>query len=278
HDSLPRFLDPRHSPCTREPVWRKLSQWTRSNLLRKVPSICWLRGSAGIGKSAIARTFAEMCEGKELLGTFFFSRADPNRNNPRYLVLAIAHGITTGIPGLRKTVVQVVQRRPEILQASLEVQLQKLVIEPLLKWRNRIRDTFSISRVWRVSSTLFIIDGLDECLSIREQQRVLSLVLLAVKKELPIRFLICSRPEPHIRESFKQEDLSRSTKFLSLDGMFYINQNIERTLREQFTKIRSSERCTRMTFPTPWPTQGDLETLVDRSNGQSIYPNIVVKF
>ncbi|KAF9259867.1 kinase-like protein [Marasmius fiardii PR-910] len=33
-----------------------------------------------------------------------------------------------------------------------------------------------------------------------------------------------------------------------------------------------------MDFPNPWPTQADLETLVDRSSGQFIYPATILKF
>ncbi|KAF9254271.1 hypothetical protein L218DRAFT_886647, partial [Marasmius fiardii PR-910] len=66
-----------------------------------IPGVCWLRGSAGAGKSAIAQTVAERCEGNRLVASFFFSRTDPARNTPKYLALAIADGLITAHPTLQ---------------------------------------------------------------------------------------------------------------------------------------------------------------------------------
>ncbi|KAF9264438.1 hypothetical protein L218DRAFT_1027996, partial [Marasmius fiardii PR-910] len=130
HDSQARFPQPRCSEDTQEQVLSEVLEWAHSSLSPKVPGICWLWGSAGVGKSAIAQTIAERCDGKKLLATFFFSRSDPNRNNPRYLALAIAHGILTAIPHLHDPIVEIVYNRPEIFHVSLDVQFRMLVTEP----------------------------------------------------------------------------------------------------------------------------------------------------
>ncbi|KAF9260966.1 hypothetical protein L218DRAFT_831406, partial [Marasmius fiardii PR-910] len=272
HDAHARFPYPKCSEGTREEVLGELLKWAQSgpSLLRKASGVRWLRGSAGTGKSAIAQTLAEKC-GNELLATFFFSRADPNRNHPQFLALAIAHGIATAIPRLRSNIIHAVQHKPQLLQASLEAQFTALVIKPLLSWKN-------LSHMIMPSPALVIIDGLDECLAGDEQQRVLSIVLLAMRKKLPIHFLICSRPESQIRERFNREDMRQFTESISLDGNLHVNRDIEVMLRDEFKKIHNSERCSHMSFPDPWPTEGDLEMLVDRSSGQFIYPATVIKF
>ncbi|KAF9263185.1 hypothetical protein L218DRAFT_831810, partial [Marasmius fiardii PR-910] len=278
HNSQARFPQPKWSKGTTEQISSALQKWAGSNLWQDEPGICWLRGSAGSGKSAIAQTIAEVCEGKELPSSFFFSKSDPNRNNPQYLVFAIAHGITTTIPSLQSTTRQVVQNKPEILEASLESQFKALVTEPLLSRGNWLWNLVSYSRIVKAPPTLVIIDGLDECHSTSDQQQVLSLVVSAMQHKLPIRFLICSHPESHIRDQFNQQNLRQFTTSILLDGDLTVNQDIETMLRDEFRKIRNSERCKHMIFPTPWPMQGDIETLVEKAGGQFSYASVVVKF
>ncbi|KAF9264439.1 hypothetical protein L218DRAFT_844397, partial [Marasmius fiardii PR-910] len=130
----------------------------------------------------------------------------------------------------------------------------------------------------RPSPTLIIIDGLDECLALGDQQQVLSLVLSAMEHRLPLRFLICSRPELQIQDRFNQQNLQQFTKSISLNNDLNVDQDIETMLRDEFRKIRNSERCKHMVFPDPWPTQNDMKTLVYKSSGQFIYPSTILKF
>ncbi|KAJ3565188.1 hypothetical protein NP233_g7800 [Leucocoprinus birnbaumii] len=72
-DSGARFPPPMCHPGTRTRILETLEEWmgcpTRSHRM------LWLRGPAGVGKSAIAQTFAERCAERDRLGaTFFFSR------------------------------------------------------------------------------------------------------------------------------------------------------------------------------------------------------------
>ncbi|KAF9255822.1 hypothetical protein L218DRAFT_991693 [Marasmius fiardii PR-910] len=80
HNSRARFPQPKCSEGTREEILEDLLKWACSDLSQGTPGICWLRGSAGAGKSAIAQTIAERCEG---LASLFFSRTGPNRNTPK---------------------------------------------------------------------------------------------------------------------------------------------------------------------------------------------------
>ncbi|KAF9254771.1 hypothetical protein L218DRAFT_1009307 [Marasmius fiardii PR-910] len=279
HDSQARFPQPKCSEGTRKVILSDLMGWACSDLSPEIAGVCWLRGSAGTGKSAIAQTIAEASEGKNLLATFFFSRSDPNRNTSRYLALAMADAIITTIPSLQHTILQKVNNRREILHATLDAQFKALVIEPLLEWRDHIQSSQSIHPTIAISRPqLVIIDGLDECLDITEQQQVLSLVLLAMGHKLPVRFFICSCPEPQIQGRFNQENLSQFTKFMSLNGDPNANSDIAIMLCTEFRRIRNSERCKHIVFPDPWPSQWDLQRLVDKSSGQFIYPATILKF
>ncbi|KAF9259152.1 hypothetical protein L218DRAFT_842931, partial [Marasmius fiardii PR-910] len=116
-------------PGTREEVRQAIHEWRKSDSA-DTPPVCWLFGSAGVGKSAIALTVAEECEEDGLVASFFFFRSDPKRNNPRFLVLSIAHGIATTRPHLRRLIDQRVAADPKILEAVLKDQYRELVLAP----------------------------------------------------------------------------------------------------------------------------------------------------
>ncbi|KAF9260624.1 hypothetical protein L218DRAFT_907029, partial [Marasmius fiardii PR-910] len=84
HDSGLQFDRGHCLPGTREEVRRMIHEWRKSNF---APPVCWLSGTAGVGKSAIALTVAEESEKNGLVASFFFFRSDPRRNNSRFLIL-----------------------------------------------------------------------------------------------------------------------------------------------------------------------------------------------
>ncbi|KAF9261598.1 hypothetical protein L218DRAFT_836824, partial [Marasmius fiardii PR-910] len=161
---------------------------------------------------------------------------------------------------------------PQLLYTSLEAQLRALVVEPLLNWTKTSHFTMDFP-------SLVVIDGLDECLADNGQQQVLSFLSLAMTKNLPLRFLICSRPEPEIQQRFNQQgELHHFTKTISLDADQKAYDDIEHMLQMEFKKIQDDIRCKQMVFPNPWPDPHDLKKLVEKSSGQFIYPSTVIKF
>lgn len=76
HDSQARHPPPRCLSGTRVDLLREILEWIeRSN-----KKMLWISGPAGIGKSAIAQTIAEICATNRLLGaSFFFYYGAPDR-------------------------------------------------------------------------------------------------------------------------------------------------------------------------------------------------------
>ncbi|KAF9260160.1 hypothetical protein L218DRAFT_621643 [Marasmius fiardii PR-910] len=205
-------------------VYGVLSDWAHTSLPKKGVAgagVYWLQGSGSSWRSAVAQRLAKECEGKKLLATFFFSNEDPRRNTPQYLALAIAHEmLNTGSFGTRNSVIQALSKQwGMLLTAPVEMQFERLVINAYLNWRNKLYNALRFPfRTMTASSTLIILDGLDECSSVKEQEQVLSLVLIAMEKKLPIRFLISSRPTQHLRRQFDKPELRQHTKIISLDS------------------------------------------------------------
>jgi hypothetical protein len=95
--------------------------------------------------------------------------------------------------------------------------------------------------------------------------------------KLPLRFLIGSRPESHIRASFDQDSLYTITQRVVLDETFNPGRDIRVFLRDGFAKI-SSENSVLPDMEQPWPSEGIIDLLVQRSSGQFIYAATVLKF
>ena len=85
---------------------------------------------------------------------------------------------------------------PLILSYSVEVQLTKLVLEPL---RLLADQGYFINQQ---SPQLVVIDGLDECLDKSAQTNFIKFLSSSmVQYPLPLKFLIVSRPEAHIKSA-----------------------------------------------------------------------------
>ena len=127
-------------------------------------------------------------------------------------------------------------------------------------------------------SYLVIIDGLDECRDKATQRLILQLLCAAITvHKLPLRFLIGSRPESHIRATFDQESLYTITHRVVLDETFNPGKDIEVFLQDGFAKI-CAENSIVSHAEQPWPREGVIDLLVQRSSGQFIYAATVLKF
>ncbi|KAK1223455.1 hypothetical protein PQX77_013675 [Marasmius sp. AFHP31] len=299
-------------PGTREEVIRIIWEWILAKGT-ELP-ICWLSGTAGVGKTAIAITIAKKCEREgRLVSSFFFFRSDPRRNSPSALVHIIAHGLVVNNLLCRVSIHQRISNDPTILGARIEEQFQELVVNPCrpqtlippqkssLRQDSSRRQTRSkrirkpvVKRAHAEQegpdqqgstkqteiANLVIIDGLDECGDEQTQKRVLSMIQSAFDNSphFPLRFLICSRPEAWLKEAFATNRLSRLSKSILLNDQFRPAKDIMKYYRHQFREIVNSPKYEQVPFPNPWPTEEVLETLVDKSCSQFVYATTVSRF
>ena len=156
---------------------------------------------------------------------------------------------------------------PTLHTKSIEVQLQSLIV-----------NVFQYLTPLPQRPYLVIIDGLDECHGKATQQSILRLLCETITiHKLPLRFLIGSRPESHIRDSFDQESLCKVTRRVVLDETFYPARDIQVFLRDGFAKIYAKNSILSH-VEQPWPEEGIIDLLVQRSSGQFIYAATILKF
>jgi len=118
--------------------------------------ILWLYGAARAGKLAIAHSIPEICERRGwLLATFFFWKTASERNNITRFIAIVAYKISRAIPASREPIETVVDADPMIIHQSVDVQLTKLINEPL-------RRLHSTGFDFNDSPFVVITDGLDK--------------------------------------------------------------------------------------------------------------------
>ncbi|KAF8801513.1 hypothetical protein BYT27DRAFT_7309549 [Phlegmacium glaucopus] len=273
HNSAERYDPPKCHPQTRVAVIQAIVDWIEDG--QKTSFIKWLYGPAGAGKSAIAQEIAELYhKSGRLAASFFWSRSVAGRNNEKCLVSSLAYQLLIAIPQIRGYIEEAIENDPSLLFLSLATQMQSLVVEPLEK-------VFSHDQQRAVDSEipkLIILDGLDECGTAEAQRYILKVISDSVLKfPIPLFFLICSRPEQAIRDSFNDQNLLELTVRLALDEKYRPDDDIRLFLVESFESVKRSHALLRC-LPCDWPIVEDIDLLVKKSSGQFIYAATVVKF
>ena len=260
-------------PDTRKTIIGEIMSWIGDP--SRTSSVLWFNGPAGAGKTAIAQSLCKLCEAAQwLAGSFFFSRHARGRSNAEFLFPTIAFGLSYAIPDVGKIIDEVVANDPSIPSKAFEIQLQKLILEPLQHFSEESKQPIVI-----------IIDGLDECEGEEVQSNVLR--LLGSVFQHPsiggcdrICFIVSSRPEPWIQDEFTMNPLSSITRQIFLGQTPEANDDIRTFFRLGFTEIHDSpkHRLTMSSVAKPWPSYSVLDKLVDKASGQFIYPATVLKF
>ncbi|KZP14731.1 TPR-like protein [Athelia psychrophila] len=167
-------------PGTRATIISIIHAWAR---LLDDQNVCWLKGVAGSGKSAIAHTIAQsLRKDGRLASSFFFDRNVASRNTSQLLVTTIARDIAMIHPAIAADIRTTLEEDPSLASASLSRQFEAFISGPLR--RHPIEHSF-----------LIVIDALDEI--VHEDLTIELLEILrdeASKLPPQIRILVTSRP------------------------------------------------------------------------------------
>ncbi|KAJ6479476.1 hypothetical protein C8R47DRAFT_607770 [Mycena vitilis] len=266
HDSAERPPDPACHPGTRETVLDTLRAWSRDD--SPEARLMWLHGSAGMGKSAIAQAFAaERQEDGSLGASFFFRRGDRGRGNWKSLFPTLAYQLAASFPQLRDALKQAVESDKLVFGQAMRHQFAKLAIAP-----------FERSPPLAVRP-IVVMDGLDECEDHSDQVMLLNLIIGGLRAgTFPVRFLIASRPEAHLRELLQATANFDVCRHLELRSDDSADADIHRYLCDEFQRIRKCHKSRGISLDDGWPGEDAINHLVKKSSATFIYAVTVVRY
>ncbi|KAF9444578.1 hypothetical protein P691DRAFT_786500 [Macrolepiota fuliginosa MF-IS2] len=234
-DSSARDPSPRCHPKTRQSVLGRLLIWICGE--QNGWGMKWLHGPAGVGKSAVAQTFAEDCQSRNCLGeAFFFSRLK-GFDKPLYIIPTLAYQLAVNLPGYKAILGQLLADDPAVLQKAMHIQFRKLIIEPFSMITSN--NSSAIQRPY-----VIILDGLDECEGESAQCEIIEMIseVTRLRSDLPLLWLICSRSESHLKMTFLRVDfmINCGQEELLIDRE--TREDVDQYLRDGLQKIRIKYR------------------------------------
>ncbi|CAE7102452.1 unnamed protein product [Rhizoctonia solani] len=234
---------------TRTKVLAGLDDWLYdSNSL----SIYWMNGMAGTGKTTIASTFCERAERRKVLAaSFFCTRSSAECKDVTRIVPTIAYLLARYSIPFCSQLCQILAQSPDLGTKNVLKQFEQLLTEPLKKAKDSMPEHLVV-----------VIDALDECENRAGVELILDM-LLRFASEVPLKFLITSRPEPEIYEKLIG---SGSRQVIHL-------HEIEKSLVQADIELYLTQE---LDFITPRST--DIEQLVQRSGALFIYAATLARY
>ncbi|KAJ6491011.1 hypothetical protein C8R45DRAFT_826152, partial [Mycena sanguinolenta] len=158
---------------------------------------------------------------------------------------------------------QAVENDPTVVVRSIETQMQRLMSEPCQNPEN-------------CDPVAILIDGLDECHGPGIQQEILHAIRTTSASQYPtsLRFIVASRPEPHIHEVFDSRLYFGNHRSINVEKSF---EDVRRYLCDEFSRIHR-DHSTMASIPSPWPVPHVLQNLVQKSSGYFVYASTIIKF
>jgi hypothetical protein len=249
---------------TRESLLAHILDWYRSDARR----IFWLNGLAGTGKSALARTVADLAEEQGQLGaTFFFTRANAARRKPWTVIPTLAHQLAKGRPELCASICNAVAADSDVAHRNIDKQATALLGAAFAAV------TAPLPR------TLIVLDALDDCEKDGREALITQLLHNIRTAPFSVKIFITSRPEESLKAIFAREEivsavlpfvLHQDVKDAEIEGdiMHYLERGFEKVSRMH----------TGGSSDGTWPTFEQLAEIVRRSGQLFIYAATIMRY
>ncbi|CAE6519465.1 unnamed protein product [Rhizoctonia solani] len=233
---------------TRVAVLTGLNEWLSDSAS---PSVYWIDGMAGTGKTTIAYTFCEqMRDRKFLAASFFCARESTECRDMSRILPTIAHQVAQYSIPFRAALCDVLGRNPEAGSRNVPKQFDQLLVEPF----QQIKDTMP-------GRMVVVIDALDECANRTE---VFLELLLRHAPHMPLKFIVTSRPQTEIYIK------------MSLNGQFWTAihlHDIEQSVVQADIKLYLTQQLEFMS-----PSEVEIDQLVERAGMLFMYAANLVRY
>ena len=230
---------------------------------RTGPHMVWIAGMAGTGKTSIALTLCRMLWSDPsvyLAGTFFCSRSAGSieRTDVKRIIPTLATLLARQFPAFASMLMQQFLERPDAAHWSVQSQVEHFIAQPL---ERLAQDTYT-------GQIVFVIDALDEC----NNSSLLGELIDSIadfKCKLPVKFLLTSRPEMHIRNTPISDPVLSSILRLHTVEPEHVTADI---------RLYIGTRLAQASKTATWYSAHDVEALVALSSGLFIFASTVVKY
>ena len=217
----------------------------------------WLYGSPGIGKTSLAHSICEKLHNqRQLAGTFFCRRDDPDLNEPRNILPTLIHGLAGIFPPFRSIVADRLRNDRNLTSKSMKDTLLPDFIRSLPRHPKH--------------TLVFVVDALDECGNTRSRPGILKVLIDAAAQAPWLKIIITSRPEVDIQRFFGAPTQPPHAQYdLATDQG--ANADLRTFAQSQFNLVASEWHLS-----TPWPKDSDFNEVISRANGLFIFIKTLV--
>jgi len=259
---------------TRIDVLDRIFRWIKDP---KSQQIFWLGGMAGTGKTSIACSICERVQADDTLylgGSFFCSRSTGSaaQRDVRCIIPTVAQLFARRSDEFAVALAAELKEEPDLAYKQVKIQVERLMRKPLAVVASTTR------------SIVFVIDALDECgdqpttatLSDNSgAHAAVSEMLEALidfsrsSTDLPIRFIVTSRPETHIRKTSVTDSKVTSALHLHTIDKSQVTSDIQLYIGKTLSNAPATKE---------WFTNGNVETLTERADGLFIFAATATKY
>ncbi|KDQ18487.1 hypothetical protein BOTBODRAFT_512891 [Botryobasidium botryosum FD-172 SS1] len=213
-----------------------------------------LEGVAGSGKTAIANTLAQTFDKLDCLGSaFFFDRRIATHRSLSKCICAVARGLAASDTAIKRSVIAVLQKEPDLRRA-----------DALRQFVSLIRDPCASASSGR--PLVLIFDALDEC---ADRQDLLRLV--HELSQLPTRFRVIltarrgGQVSQELDQLVKRVELRVDEPAVTEDIFLFLSHRLNHVARSHG-------------FESGWPTPHDLQRLAEMSSGLFVWTKTACGF
>ena len=255
-------IDHRCHPGTRLAILEELRHWLLDDHERSAPSIYWITGVAGCGKSTISRSLLDMARRMRIAHScFFFSRDHDDRKTCQKLMATVARDLVS-------------YEDPMVIQRVYDAVEKKLDSGPFLDQVHHLLRQPLESAPHRV---LLIWDALDECMDTDERNLLCDLITQLPQFPSRLSILITSRPESDF-ESVRLH-LFECGQIHHHDLTFRLGSDSS-TLRDidNYTAHRFDQIKVRRRMDKAWPGEEALKQLNIKIDGLFVVASFFCRF
>jgi hypothetical protein len=256
-----RYAAPGCLKGTRISVLDQLHEWVRSP--SPAFSVFWLSGTAGTGKTTIAKTFCEeVARAGFTVASFFISRQDEARRDPGNIVRSLAYDLATHNWSRAQAIWNELNSIPHMLSLTIPEQVKHLLSKPSgLEYI----DDFPI---------IIIIDALDESTESNNDHdrkgHLIPLLVSALKHQV-VKIFVTSRNEQYISNYMdgNYQDALRLHHMEKSDA----SKDVRSFFETKFRQLVESRN-----LRSDWPSSSDLDVLVERTEHLFVYAATIMSF